>query len=192
MNPRLRLSSLTHDPTTHRPTNPILQISFYWILETSRRRLVHFTLLFCTAGLAIGSEILQALVPNGRDFDPFDILANVVGSALGLSICSWYHKRMLERKRKNKTYDLVPGEDDADVDLELGEGVVSGGAEGQETGVVEADAGAGAADTGKRSVTEELDQWDENADDEWEEADGDEGGAEGAAGGEAEAKKRAD
>lgn len=98
---------------------------------------------------------------------------------------------MLERRRKNKNYDIVPGEE-GDVDLELGEGV--GGAEGQETGRVEADAGAGAEMGGKRTVTEELDNWDENADDEWEEADWNEAAEAGksAAGGEEDGKKRAD
>jgi len=102
---------------------------------------------------------------------------------------------MLERRRKNKNYDIVPG-DEGDVDLELGEGV--GGAEGQETGVVETDAGAGAETgtaVGKKSVTEELDNWDENADDEWEEADGNEAaeaGKSAAAGGDEDGKKRAD
>jgi hypothetical protein len=86
---------------------------------------------------------------------------------------------MLERKRKSKHYDIVPG-GEGDVeggqglerDVELGEGVG-----GQESGVLaaadrggeelegEAQAGTGA----KRSVTEELDRWDENADDEWDE-----------------------
>ena len=56
---------------------------------------------------------------------------------------------MLERKRAAKTYSVVPGEED----VELGE---TGHVEEQETGVV------------GTNVTEELDNWDENADD-WEE-----------------------
>lgn len=127
--------------------------------------------------MGIGSEVAQGLLPvrehqytakhhllrpdqNGRDFDPYDILANVVGSAIALALCSWYHRRMLERKRKNKHYDIVPGDeldelDDRDV--ELGEGVET--THEQETGVV-------AVET--PTVTEELDNWDENAE-EWEE-----------------------
>lgn len=75
---------------------------------------------------------------------------------------------MLERKRKNKHYDIMPGEDleagEGERDVELGEGV---GAQGQESGVVgandreDASAGAGRGTT----VTEELDNWDENASD---------------------------
>lgn len=140
-----------------------------------------------TAALAIGSEIVQALLPeNGRDFDPFDILFNVLGSTGALLLCSWYHKRMLERRRKNKHYDIVPGEED----VELGEGV---GLEGQETGVVVPEAernGQATSGTGT-NVTEELDHWDEN-DEDWEEE-----GAEGAraaagVGAEEDGKKRLD
>lgn len=136
--------------------------------------MIHLTLLVCTAGLSIGSEIVQALLPNGRDFDPFDILANVVGSALALLLSNWYHKRMLERRRKNKHYDIVPGEEpgeDEERDVELGE---TGGRNGvlgeQETGSVPVDlnAQAGAGAQAKPSVTEELDNWDENAED-WDE-----------------------
>lgn len=112
---------------------------------------------------------MQALLPNGRDFDLYDIVANVVGSTLALLISSWYHKRMLERKRKNKHYDIVPGEeagDDEERDVELGEGVGHSLRE-QETGSVpvEADGQAEAGAQTKPSVTEELDNWDENAED---------------------------
>ena len=85
---------------------------------------------------------------NGRDFDYYDILANVLGSISALVLCNWYHKRMLERKRAARGYAAVAGEDERDV--ELGEDF-----EGQETGVV------------GPTVEEELDHWDENAED-WE------------------------
>lgn len=158
----------------HLANTMCLKISFYWILETSRRRVIHITLLTCTAALAIGSEVVQALLPNGRDFDPFDILANVVGSTLALLLCSWYHKRMLERRRANKHYDIVAGEDDeeggvpgeGERDVELGEGV---GLRDQETGSVPSEAnGQASAGAKTTNVTEELDNWDEN-DEDWEE-----------------------
>ncbi|TKA28006.1 hypothetical protein B0A50_04072 [Salinomyces thailandicus] len=165
------------DKGLHFVTFLLLTLTFYWILETSRRRVIHLTLLVCTAGLCIGSEFVQAFLPNGRDFDPYDILANVTGSALALSLCSWYHKRMLERKRQNKHYDIVPGdegglEDDEgrERDVELGEGVGAGHSlREQETGTVSADAhnqaGAGAEQAVGTNITEELDNWDENAED---------------------------
>lgn len=158
----------------------MLKTTFYWILETTRRRAIHLTLLTVTAGLSIGSEVVQALLPNGREFDPFDILANVVGSTGALLLSSWYHKRMLERKRKNKTYDIVPGEED--VDVELGEGPGLGA---QESGVTDAQANGGAVKS--TDVTQELDNWDENEED-WEE----EGAEAGTKAGEEPSKKRAD
>lgn len=97
-----------------------------------------------------------------------------MGSTLALLLSSWYHKRMLERRRKNKHYDIVPGDDDVEGgeadgerDLELGEGVGASAAAGlgdQETGTVQAGAGA----EQHTNVTEELNTWDENAED-WEE-----------------------
>ena len=103
---------------------------------------------------------------------------------------------MLERRRKNKHYDIVPGEEgdvgDDERDIELGEGP---GLSAQESGTISAEHTNGQPTTGgaaKTNVTEELDNWDENEED-WEEE-----GAEGArvtagAGAEEEpAKKRTD
>jgi hypothetical protein len=60
---------------------------------------------------------------------------------------------MIERKRAARGYNAVAGDDDLDV--ELGEGMA-----GQETGVV------------RSTVDEELDRWDENAED-WDTTDPD-------------------
>ncbi|KAG9880435.1 hypothetical protein KCU94_g20487, partial [Aureobasidium melanogenum] len=137
------------DKVLHFVTFFLITLCFYWIIETNRRRVIHFTLVACTVALSIGSEIVQGLLPNGRDFDPYDILANVVGSLLALLACSWYHKRMLERRRAARNYQVVPGEDQ---DIELGESTA-----GQETGVM--------SSSDPPNVTEELDNWDENAED---------------------------
>lgn len=64
--------------------------------------------------------------------------------------------RMLERKRLAKTYLAVPGDEDAD--LELGEGVGA-----QESGTTIADLPA------PQTLDEEVDNWDENAEDAWDE-----------------------
>ncbi|KAF2087189.1 hypothetical protein K490DRAFT_73990 [Saccharata proteae CBS 121410] len=141
------------DKVLHSVTFFLLTLCFYWILETNRRRILHLTLFVCTFLLGVGSEIVQGLLPNDRIFDPWDILANTAGSLAAIALSSWYHKRMLERKRKNKTYNLVPGEAD-DIDVELGEGVG-----GQESGVIRESNGPGP------TVEEELDNWDENAED---------------------------
>ncbi|EMD00267.1 hypothetical protein BAUCODRAFT_119813 [Baudoinia panamericana UAMH 10762] len=189
------------DKGLHFITFFLLTLTFYWILETSRRRVIHLTLLICTAALGIGSEVAQALLPNGRAFDPFDILANVLGSALALVLCAWYHKRMLERRRKNKHYDIVPGEDadeeGGEADVELGEGVGRGSLAEQETGGVPADANgqaAAGAPIKETNVSEELDNWDENEED-WDDGAGtvDAAKADGKAVEDAvEAKKRID
>ncbi|OAA49631.1 VanZ-like protein [Metarhizium rileyi] len=134
----------------------LLTAVFYWIVDTNRRRTLNMTLVVCTLCLGVGSEFLQSFLPNDRDFDLFDIVANIVGSLAGLGLCSWYHKRMLERKRQRKSYNPVPGEDGEDV--ELGQDQVSG--------IIDAD------QSGGRTLEEEVDNWDENASDDWDEEDG--------------------
>jgi hypothetical protein len=145
-----------NDKVLHFLTFFLLTTCFYWILDTSRRRNLNLTLVFCTCVLGVGSEILQGFLPNGRTFDFYDILANVVGSLGALALSSWYHMRMLERKRLAKTYLAVPGDEDAD--LELGEGVGA-----QESGTTIADLPA------PQTLDEEVDNWDENAEDAWDE-----------------------
>jgi hypothetical protein len=120
---------------------------------------LNLTLLVCTGILGIGSEFLQGFLPNGRTFDFYDIVANVVGSLAALGLSSWYHLRMLERKRLAKNYQVVPGEDDAD--LELGEGVGIGAQESGTTTV-------GVPAT-QPTLDQEVDNWDENIEDGWEE-----------------------
>lgn len=41
----------------------LLSITFYWILETSRRKVLQFTFLVCTLGLGVASEVVQGLLP---------------------------------------------------------------------------------------------------------------------------------
>lgn len=104
----------------------VLALTFYWILDTTRRRTFNLTLSIVIVGLGVTSELLQAFLPNGRQFDPLDIAANVVGSGGALGLCTLYHRRMLERKRRRKGYGPVAQEGQEDV--ELGE---------QETGVTD-------------------------------------------------------
>ncbi|KAF2200545.1 hypothetical protein GQ43DRAFT_346858, partial [Delitschia confertaspora ATCC 74209] len=136
------------DKLLHFITFFLVTVTFYWILETSRRKVVQLTISVCTIGLGLSSEIIQSLLPNGRQFDPYDIVANILGSGLAVALCNWYHKRMLERKRAARGYAAVAGDDVGEADVELGEGIGQ-----QESGVV------------GRSVEEELDNWDENAED---------------------------
>ncbi|KAK5995668.1 hypothetical protein PT974_04085 [Cladobotryum mycophilum] len=149
---KLKLGKYVNDKVLHFSTFFLLTVVFYWIVDTSRRRTLNMTLAVCTLVLGVGSEFVQSFLPNDRDFDLYDIVANVIGSLLGLGLCSLYHKRMLERKRQRKTYTAVPGEDTADVEL----------GEGHENGVTDGPA---------RSLEEEVDNWDENAVDNWDDDD---------------------
>ncbi|KAL2023711.1 hypothetical protein VTK56DRAFT_1425 [Thermocarpiscus australiensis] len=203
---------LLDDKLLHLLTFFLLTLAFYWVVDTTRRRALHLTLVACTLALGVGSEVLQALLPNGRAFDFLDVVANLAGSLAGVGLCAWYHKRMLERRRRRK-YTAVPttaaaAEGDGmerGEDLELGEGPGIGGTattttaatmEGHEEGVMTG------SDAGQRAMTleEEVDNWDENAVDAWDEDDlGDDGVAAPAAGKDAgasgehgNAKKRSD
>lgn len=119
--------------------------------------------MVCTLCLGVGSEFLQGFLPNGRDFDFYDIVANLVGSLAGLGLCSMYHKRMLERKRSRKSYTAVPDGVEDEGDIELGEGVGA-----QESGVMEASGAAGEGPSSKNmSLEEQVDNWDENTPDDW-------------------------
>lgn len=151
----MQLGHIINDKVLHVGAFFLLTLVFYWILDAARRRVMNITLVTCTLVLGIGSEFLQGFLPNDREFDVYDIVANIVGSLAALLLCSWYHKRMLERRRQNKAYNAVPGEDVED--LELGEG------EGHETGVVQA-----------QTLEEEVDNWDENAVDNWDDGEAEE------------------
>lgn len=152
----LQPSAHVNDKFLHFITFFLLTTVFYWIVDTNRRRTLNLTLTVCTGVLGVGSEFIQGLLPNGRAFDLFDIVANVVGSLAGLGLCTWYHQRMLERRRSRRQYGGVPGADDGD--LELGEG--------HESGVVNGDAGP------STTLEEEVDNWDENAMDDWDDEEG--------------------
>jgi hypothetical protein len=76
---------------------------------------------------------------------------------------------MLERKRAARgLYGAIPGEDIADADLELGEGLGgSGRLAPQESGIVPAHIAPPATPT--KSLEAEVDGWDENQVDVWDE-----------------------
>ncbi|PHH82155.1 hypothetical protein CDD82_6845 [Ophiocordyceps australis] len=150
----LQLGQYVNDKVLHLVTFFLLTIVFYWIVDTNRRRTQNMTFVICTIVLGVGSEFLQSFLPNDRDFDLYDIVANIVGSLAGLGLCSLYHKRMLERRRQRKTYNAVPGENDADIEL----------GEEHETGVTD-------GPSHPRSLEAEVDNWDENAADDWDEND---------------------
>ncbi|PGH18119.1 hypothetical protein AJ79_00747 [Helicocarpus griseus UAMH5409] len=167
--PNSTLPSLQpNDKFLHLVTFFLLSLTFYWVMDTTRRRTLHLTLIVCTLCLGIGSELLQALLPNNRFFDPFDVLANLVGSLSAIGLCTWYHKRMLERRRKarfgSSVLDGAAGDDvELGVRSESGSGELGRGMGPQETGVT----------AGPRTLEEEVDNWDENAVDNWEDGEDD-------------------
>ena len=147
-----------------------LTSTFYFILDTTRRRAIHLTLVVCTLVLSVGSEVVQGLLPNDREFDAWDVLANVIGSLSALGLCNLYHRRAADRKRRAK-YSALTGESLEGDDLELGvvpgmsgpPGTVAHSSE-QESGIV--------STVQHKSVENELANWDENAPDEtWDEDD---------------------
>lgn len=132
----LRLSSIqipqVNPQVLHLITFFLLTLVFYWILDTTRRRLLNLTLLVVTFALGLGSEAVQILIPKSHDFDPTNIVANVLGSLSALALCTIYHKRMLDRRRRSKGYGMVPQDAEGE-DLELGP------TQHQESGVVDAE-----------------------------------------------------
>ncbi|KAI9738225.1 MAG: hypothetical protein M1834_008723 [Cirrosporium novae-zelandiae] len=143
---------LLNDKVAHFGAFFVLTICCYWAFESSRRRALNFTLIGCTAILGVGSEVLQGLLPNGRTFDIFDIVSNLAGSLSALVLSSWYHKRMLERRRRARHYHAVPAEESGEIDVELGEGR-------QETGIIPAPT--------DDSCEGNVDGWDDNALESW-------------------------
>ncbi|KAL4953846.1 hypothetical protein BDW69DRAFT_184103 [Aspergillus filifer] len=161
-NPTVPANLQPNDKLLHVVTFFLLSLVFYWIPDTSGRRTLHLTLIVCTLALGVGSEIVQGLLPNGRNFDPFDLLANIVGSLGAVGLCSWYHRRMLERRRKSR-FGSLGDEGDGDVELGMGPGHRDeDGLEPQESGVM--------------NLEQEVDNWDENAVDNWDEEDDDQTG----------------
>ena len=89
-----------------------------------------------------------------------------------MGLNGWYHRRMLERRRKARYGALGDdGDGDGGEDVELGEHQEHRQHGDEETG----DAGLGPQETGVMSLEQEVDNWDENAVDNWDTEDGVEG-----------------
>lgn len=110
--------------------------------------------------------MVQGLLPNGRDWDPYDVLANVLGSLLAIGVAGWFHRRSTERRRAAKYSALATAEVDEEIELGVGAGShdLESGLGPQVNGIIaERTDSLGAP---KKSVAEELDDWDEHAEDE--------------------------
>jgi VanZ family protein len=148
------------DKVLHFLTFFALTATFYFILDATRRRVLHLTLLVCTLGLGVGSEVVQGLLPNDRDFDPFDIAANVAGSLCAVGLANWFHRRSAERRRKAKYSALGGAVPEGEEDLELGEG--PGVSTEGETDTAQETRAAVAL---PKTIEDEVDNWDEDDDD---------------------------
>lgn len=149
--------------------------------------MLHFTLVVCPGILGIGSEIAQGVLPNGRVFDLWDIVANLLGSGAALATCVWYHRRMIERRRVNRFGSGSPhegGDGGEEEDLELGQRAPLAQNQDpeddidaiapQETGIVssvQSQSQSKPKPKPKQTIEQELDNWDENAEDDEDEDD---------------------
>ncbi|KAK9478526.1 hypothetical protein V1514DRAFT_330919 [Lipomyces japonicus] len=102
---------LPNDKLLHFVVFFIITTVFYWVVDTTRRRLINATVVVCILFGGIGSEFVQSFVPS-RIFDVYDIIANIAGSTAALLISTWYHKRLLDRKRATKYFALHSQETD--------------------------------------------------------------------------------
>ncbi|CAN6674462.1 hypothetical protein TRVA0_054S00320 [Trichomonascus vanleenenianus] len=62
------------------------------------------------------------MVNPQRQYDPLDIVANLAGVCVSTVVNSWYHKRMLERRRQAR-YRMLRGDASEEmpaVDIEMG------------------------------------------------------------------------
>ncbi|RMZ87148.1 hypothetical protein DV736_g5628, partial [Chaetothyriales sp. CBS 134916] len=188
---RIRFPFLSNAPESVRPYVPqqsdkalhfvaffALTATFYFILDTARRRVLHLTVIVCTLVLSVGSEIAQGLLPNDRDFDAWDVLANVLGSLAALTLASWYHKRAAERRRRAK-FSALDQDDAGEGDVELGEGPGLSQATDELGRAPQERQEPGTVAVSTKTVQDELDNWDENVPDEvWDEDDDEAAGKE--------------
>lgn len=95
------------DKIAHLTAFFVLTVLFYWSMDTHRKRAVNITLFVCCLCASIGTELLQHFATGGeRKFDVQDIAANLVGSIFATVLCSLYHGRLNER-RKRARHDRI-------------------------------------------------------------------------------------
>lgn len=113
----------THDKLLHFTVFFVLALDFYWIFDATRKQCINLTGVAIGGLGGVGSEFLQALLAAPeRQFDPLDILFNLLGCLSAILLCSWYHNRLLKRRR-NARYRILRGSDNQqlpsdEIDLE--------------------------------------------------------------------------
>ncbi|CAX45440.1 conserved hypothetical protein [Candida dubliniensis CD36] len=114
---------LPYDKLIHFTTFCVLTLEFFFVFDTqykSLKVLRNITLIICTLGGSVGSEIIQNLVNPKRVFDIYDIVANILGSLLGLGLSvgyvTWSKNRARQKRinyRQLNTHIIeVPDDDD--------------------------------------------------------------------------------
>ncbi|KAK6455578.1 uncharacterized protein RJT20DRAFT_135576 [Scheffersomyces xylosifermentans] len=98
---------LQHDKLLHFVAFLVLTAEFYFIFDTkhkSLKTLRTITLVVCTFGASIGSEVVQSIVNTERTFDPNDIAFNIAGSLVGLAASSGYEHWKVKRSKAQRLH----------------------------------------------------------------------------------------
>ena len=110
---------LPYDKAMHFGAFFLLTNLFYWSFDLPRRRMISVTFIVCTLLGGVISEIAQGYLAPTRQFDSKDIAANIAGSLIALGLSSFYHRRMLERRR-NARYQRLRSSLDGEVEAQVG------------------------------------------------------------------------
>lgn len=132
--PTLASKTRINDKLLHFVCFAIATGCFVWVFEvdTAARRMWiwrHFQALLtgvvCFGFGAIGSEFVQAMLPY-KQFDFFDIVANICGASLGLWIATLLERRHRRQRELAALYQPLDPADayPSDDETELGEGMV--------------------------------------------------------------------
>jgi VanZ family protein len=70
----------------------LLTFTFYWILETARRRVLQYTFIVCTVGLGVASEVVQGLLPVSYTL-------GLSGETRHMRVVSWRTMRTMSPRR---------------------------------------------------------------------------------------------
>ena len=95
-----------YDKATH--ATAFFVFAFLWSLAlpgTARSHLAQVLVL--SVVFAVGTEVLQAMLPIGRFGDPFDAVADLVGAALGSGAALWWGRRAERRSDDNAPFERI-------------------------------------------------------------------------------------
>ncbi|ODV97748.1 hypothetical protein PACTADRAFT_31181 [Pachysolen tannophilus NRRL Y-2460] len=98
----IELSS--YDKALHFVVFMVLTALFYFLVDVrDLKKLKILTFVICTVIASTTSEFLQDfLTGSRRKFDPMDILANMIGSAVGLIVADLYNKKLIRSRKLSR------------------------------------------------------------------------------------------